>query len=140
MATLDQIFICRMPETNMRANPLFVCSFAFALFVAAISLSRPVQAKTACSADLRRTSRAVDKALDQHAASSPYAPESKAAKLSHQPTPATIAQAEHRFDDWPNGSEAVAAVKRARQAEKAGDMQGCLDALREARMAIGAAP
>jgi hypothetical protein len=114
------------------------CSFVLVLLVAAISLPPPTLAKTACTAELRRTSRAVDKALDQHAAASGYAPESRAAKLSHQPTPATIAQAEHRFDNWPNGSEAVAAVTRARQADKAGDVQGCLDALHEARMAIGA--
>ena len=96
--------------------------------------------KTACSAELRRTSRAVDKAIDRYASTRPYAPESKSAKLSRQPTPSSIARAEHRYDDWPNGSEAVAAVQRARQANKAGDIQGCLDALREARTAIGAAP
>jgi hypothetical protein len=113
---------------------------AVSLVAASAFLPAAAAGKSACSADLRRTSRAVDRALDQHAATSPYAPESRSAKLSHQPTPATIAQAEHRFDNWPNGSEAVAAVKRARQANKAGDVQGCLDALREARMAIGAAP
>lgn len=123
----------------MRVNFLRGCSFVSVLFIAAISLPLPTLAKTACSAELRRTGRAVDRALDQHASSSPYAPESTAAKLSHQPTPATIARAEHRFDNWPNGSEAIAAVARARQANKAGDIQGCLDALRKARMAIGAA-
>jgi hypothetical protein len=124
----------------MRAYPGFF-HFLAAMSLLAASASLPAAAgKTACSADLRRTSRAVDKAVDQHASTEPYAPESKSAKLSHQPTPSSIAQAEHRFDNWPNGSEAVAAVQRARQANKAGDIQGCLDALREARMAIGAAP
>lgn len=122
----------------MRGNFLRSFSFLLALLVAAISLPLPTLAKTACTAELRRTSRAVDKALDQHAAASGYAPESTAAKLSHQPTPATIARAEHRFDNWPNGSKAVEAVARARQADKSGDVQGCLDALREARTAISA--
>ena len=125
----------------MLARPgLFHFLTAVSLAAASAFLPSAAAGKSACSADLRRTSRAVDRALDQHAATSPYAPESRAAKLSHQPTPATIAQAEHRFENWPNGSEAVAAVKRARQANKAGDIQGCLDALRAARMAIGAAP
>jgi hypothetical protein len=124
----------------MLARPgFFHVLTAVSLIAASAFLPAAAAGKSACSADLRRTSRAVDKALDQHASTSPYAPESKAAKLGHQPTPATIAQAEHRFDNWPNGSEAVAAVRRARQASKAGDIQGCLDALREARMAIGAA-
>jgi hypothetical protein len=124
----------------MLARPGFFHFLAAVSLVAASAfLPAAAAGKSACSADLRRTSRAVDRALDQHASTSQYAPESRAAKLSHQPTPATIARAEHRFDNWPNGSEAVAAVKRARQANKAGDIQGCLDALREARMAIGAA-
>jgi hypothetical protein len=105
--------------------------------------SSPVPAtagKGSCAADLRRTSRAVDRALEREASSASYAPESRAAKLGRQPTPSSIARAERRFDDWSNGSEAVAAVKRARQASEAGDTQGCLDALRDARRAIGAAP
>lgn len=116
--------------------------FLIAVSLVAASASLPAAAigKTACSADLSRTSRAVDKALNQHASTAPYAPESTFAKLNHQPTPSTIARAERRYDNWPNGSEAVAAVQRARQANKAGDIQGCLDALREARMAIGVAP
>src|SRR6185437_11866760 len=113
---------------------------AVSLVAASALLPAAAAGKSSCSADLRRTSRAVDRALDQHAAASPYAPESKAATLGHQPTPSSIARAERRFDNWPNGSKAVAAVARARQANKAGDIQGCLDALREARTAIGAAP
>ena len=125
----------------MRARPGFF-RFLAAMSLVAVSASLPTVAigKTACSSDLHRTRIAVNKALAQHASTSPYAPESKSAKLSHQPTPSSIAQAESKFDSWPNGSEAVAAVQRAGQANKAGDIQGCLDALREARMAIGAAP
>jgi hypothetical protein len=124
----------------MRVNLFRTGSFISALLVAAISLPQPSLAKTACSADLRRTTKAVDRALDHYAATAPFAPESKSATLNHQPTPSSIARAERRFDNWPNGSEAVAAMQRARQANKAGDIQGCLDALREARMAIGVNP
>jgi hypothetical protein len=125
----------------MRARPgFFVFLTAVSLVSASASLPAAAAGKTTCSAELRRTSRAVDRALDQYAARAPYAPESKSATLGHQPTPSTIARAERRFDDWPNGSEAVAAVQRARQANKTGDTQGCLDAIREARMAIGVTP
>jgi hypothetical protein len=121
--------------------------FRFLRFVAGTSLLAVATllptasfGKTACSADLRRTTRAVDRALDQHAASTPFAPESTAAKLHHQPTPSTVARAERRFDDWPNRSEAVRALRRARQANHAGDAQACLAALRDARVAVGIAP
>jgi hypothetical protein len=113
---------------------------AMSLLAVSIFLPTASFGKTACSAELARTRKAVDRAIDQHAASTPFAPESKSATLHHQPTPATVARAEHRFDDWPNGSEAVKAIQRARDANRAGDMQGCLDALHDARMAIGANP
>jgi hypothetical protein len=120
-----------------------LCFFSFLTVLSLLtSIIPPAMAagKGACAADLRRTSRAVDRALEQKAGSSSYAPESRAAKLGHQPTPSSIARAERRFDDWSNGGEAVAAIERARQASKSGDTQGCLDALRAARLAIGAAP
>src|ERR1700754_3451657 len=109
----------------MRARPGFFV-FLTAVSLASVSASLPAAAagKTACSADLRRTTKAVDRALDRYAATAPFAPESKSATLNHQPTPSTIARAERRFDNWPNGSEAVAAVQRAREANKAGDIQG----------------
>jgi hypothetical protein len=124
----------------MGVNLLRTGSLVSALLVVAISLPQATLAKTACSADLRRTRIAVNKALDQHASTSQYAPESTFATMNRQPTPATIARAERRYDNWPNGSQAVAALARARQANQAGDVQGCLDAAREARIAIGASP
>jgi len=128
----------------MPVNPVFNPIFARALvsvfltLAAVSSLTAPASARSSCSAELHRTQIAVDNALEQHAAAGPFAPESNSAKLNHQPTPSTIARAESKFDNWPNGSEAVAALRRARQANKRGDLQGCRDALREARAAIGA--
>ncbi|SDT58202.1 hypothetical protein SAMN05444158_7231 [Bradyrhizobium canariense] len=125
----------------MRVNTVYARPLVLVLLTAATAFpTGSVTARSACSADLHRTRIAVNNALAQHAGTEPFAPESTFAKLGHQPTPATIARAEHKFDNWPNGSEAVAALQRARQANKAGDSQGCLDALREARMAIGANP
>ncbi len=126
----------------MRVKSVYAHSLvAILLSVVAASFPvAPVAARSSCSAELQRTRIAVNKALAQHAAAGPFAPESKFAKLGHQPTPSTLAQAESKFDNWPNGSDAVAALQRARQASKAGDSQACLDALRDARTAIGANP
>ena len=126
----------------MRIDPVHARSLVsiFLSLGVASFLVAPAAAASSCSAELRRTTIAVNKALAQHAAAGPFAPESRSAKLSHQPTPSSIARAEGKFDDWPNGSEAVAALRRAREANKRGDAQGCLDALREARFAIGASP
>jgi hypothetical protein len=125
---------------NMPVNRIHTSAFVLLLLTstAASFVAAPASAKSSCSADLRRTQIAVDRALEQHAGASPSAPESRSAKLSHQPTPSTIARAENRFDHWPNGDVAVAALKRARQANKRGDLQGCREALGEAHTAIGA--
>jgi hypothetical protein len=126
-----------MPVNSVHARALVS---AFLTLAATSSLTTNASARSSCSAELRSTRIAVDHALEQHAAAGPFAPESTFAKLGHQPTPSSIARAENRFDNWPNGSEAVAALRRARQANNRGDVQGCRDALREARLAIGANP
>jgi hypothetical protein len=126
----------------MRFNPVHAGPLVLALLTigTATFQAEPAAARSSCSAEMRRTRIAVNKALAQHAAAAPYAPESKFAKLGHQPTASTVARAESKFDDWPNGSEAVAALQRARQANRQGDSEGCLDALREARIALGKSP
>jgi hypothetical protein len=111
-------------------------SFFFTV-AAAFFLAAPAAGESMCSAELYRTRIAVNAALAQHATAGPFAPESKAAKLSHQPTLSTIARAEEQFDKWPNGNQAVAALRRARLADERGDSERCLDALREANIAIG---
>jgi hypothetical protein len=143
MRTAMPIFTQIASEAKyMRVNPVYVRSLVSILLTigAASLLAAPAAAASSCSAEMHRTRIAVDNALDQHAAAAPFAPESNFAKTRHQPTPSTIARAESKFDDWPNGSEAVAALRRARQANKRGDSEGCLDALREAHIAIGANP
>ena len=62
------------------------------------------------------------------------APESKAALLHHQPTPASIAAAKEeagrRMD------EAFAALARAREADRANDKSACDKALADVRRAV----
>lgn len=97
----------------------------------------PVRAyATSCAANLDRTQIAIDAALVRHSSAVPSAPESTFAKLSRQPTPATIARAENEYGGWANGSKAIAALKRARAADAAGDAATYFSELRAARRAI----
>ena len=124
----------------MRLKSVYALSVLAIVLIAGVACLQavPAVAQNSCSAEMRRTRAAVSSALAEHAAATFSAPESNAAKLHHQPTPGSIARAERRYDNWPNGNEAVAAMKRARHARSRGDTEGCLTALREARAAIGA--
>jgi hypothetical protein len=124
----------------MRMNPTYTRSLVSVLFGAGAAsfLLTPAAAGSSCSTEMHRTHITVNSALMRHAAGAPFVPESNFAKLGHQPTPSTIAQAEGEFNDWPNGSEAVAALRRARLANKQGDSLGCLDAFCDARISISA--
>lgn len=110
----------------------------FAGCMAAATAVLPATASAAsCSASIDSTQIALDAALVQRAATVRSAPESRAAKLSYQPTPASIAAAENEYGGWSNGSQAVAALRRARVAEAAGNNAACFKELRAARRAIG---
>ncbi len=54
--------------------------------------------------------------------------QSVGAQLHHQPTPGSVAQAEH-----PANADGTAALDRARKADAAGDAAGCNQAAAEAR-------
>lgn len=89
-----------------------------------------------CAVQIDQVQTQLDAALARHAKSAPYAPESKSATLSHQPTPGSIARAEDKIGAWSGGDMAVAALKRAREAEVAGKSAECFKALGEAKNAI----
>ena len=116
--------------------PFFIGCFGAA--AAGLLLPSSVSAAS-CSAAIDRTQIAVDAALVQHSSAVPSAPESTSAKLSHQPTPATIAAAENEYGGWANGVKAIAALRRARTADAAGDASTCFAELHAARSAISAA-
>jgi hypothetical protein len=59
------------------------------------------------------------------------------ALLHRQPTPGSIARAEEILGEGSGGVQAVAALARAREADRAGDRKFCEQALAEARQAIG---
>ena len=92
-----------------------------------------------CSHEIDRTQVDVDAWLNASAAAGPATRESTAATDHRQPTPSSIAAAEARLGDVsPQKVEAVkAAMVRARQADGAGDLNACEQALADARRALG---
>ena len=89
-----------------------------------------------CAQEIEAVHAEVNSALESIAAAGPTAPESRAALLHHQPTPAAIARAEHELGEN-RGEQALAALARARKADRTGDATLCHSALVEARRAIG---
>jgi len=77
----------------------------------------------ACKRAIDRVQAQVDAAIDSSAGSRPWQPESVDALRSHQPTPRSVAAAEgasdHKYD------LALIALKRARAADRAGNLKRC---------------
>ena len=108
-----------------RLPPLLLSS----LLVGTILLPGGAAEAGSCTRGIDRMQARLDRALEARAAAGPFAPESALATRGRQPTPATIAAAESRYDGWPAGRRAVAALARARRAEAAGDARACRAAL-----------
>lgn len=105
------------------------------LSAAAFSASiHPGKAKP-CAADIEQLQARLDAHLDAAAASGPAGMESVGAKLHHQPTPAAIARAEDGLGEGP-GLDAFAALRRARNLDRASDGAGCQQAIEKARGAL----
>jgi hypothetical protein len=99
-------------------------------------LNAPAQAGP-CTREIERMQAQVDAALEQRAGAGPSARERAGALLHRQPTPGSIARAEEILGEGSGGVQAVAALARAREADRAGDRKFCEQALAEARQAIG---
>jgi predicted lipid-binding transport protein (Tim44 family) len=91
-----------------------------------------------CSHEIDRIQAQVNARLEAKAAGGPVAPESSGALLHHQP-PGSIATAESRLGELPpQTAEAIGqAMGRARQADRAGDLSACQQALSDVQAAIG---
>ena len=91
-----------------------------------------------CSHEIDRMQAQVNARLQAKAGSGPVAPESAGALLHHQPTPGSIATAETRLGELPpQTAEAIEqAMGRARQADRAGDLSSCQQALSDVQAAI----
>jgi hypothetical protein len=90
-----------------------------------------------CSRAIDRAQIQVDAKIAATAKAGKFAPESRAARLHHQPTPASVAAAESGLNEGSGGQAALAALARAREADRANDAPACSRALAEVSRAIG---
>ena len=92
-----------------------------------------------CSQDIDRMQARVDARLAAKATTGQSAPESSAALMHRQPTPGSIAAAEDQIGDMSRRAVQVimAAMARAREADQAGDLASCRQALADVQAAIG---
>lgn len=90
-----------------------------------------------CTSEIGRLQAEVDAKIAATAATGPTAPQSVDATLSHQPTPGSIAAAEEKVGAGPSMTDALAALKRAREADNANDKSACDEALAEVRSLLG---
>lgn len=108
-----------------------------ALSVSTLAASIAIGHAGPCTEEIDRTQAAVDAKINALAAAGPAGRESTAAMMHRQPTPGSVAAAEQKLSGAARPEEALAALKRARQADVTGNKRGCERALEEARRAIG---
>jgi uncharacterized low-complexity protein len=110
-----------------------------ALLLGAVGLVAPVAATHAgpCTAQIEAVQAQVDARSTAIAATGPVARESTAALLHREPTPSSIARAEESLGEGASIGQALSALERAREADRAGNEGSCGQALEEARRAIG---
>ena len=91
-----------------------------------------------CAKDIERIQVLIDQKLNATAAAGPMANQSVGAQMHRQPTPGSIAAAESKLGELsPKMIEAVKdAMTRARNADIAGDSEGCARALSEVQREI----
>ena len=79
----------------------------------------------------------VDAQIDAAAGAGAAAAQSTSADLHHQPTPESIAAAEARLGEGRASELALGKLAIARKADAKGDKANCVEALSEARRALG---
>jgi hypothetical protein len=90
-----------------------------------------------CTNAIDRIQVQADAAIEAQAESGPSVRESGSALLNHQPTPGSIAKAEEAAGEGAGPARAVAALARAREADRAGNLAACENELHQARQALG---
>jgi hypothetical protein len=116
----------------MKVRKLFVLGTAAVAFSAQPGLANP------CSQDIDRAWVQVNAKIQARVGAGRSAPQSTIALLHHQPTPSSIAAAEEALVDvWLPMETAVAALARAREADRANDRIACEAALAEVQRVTG---
>jgi hypothetical protein len=112
------------------AGPRIFCAAVFCL-IAMPSYAGP------CSSEIDRLQAVLDAKIGATAQAGQAASEGDAALLHRQPTPGSIAGAESKLGEGAHLDQAVAALAQAREADGAGDQQGCERAVTDVRRALG---
>ncbi len=112
---------------------------ALALAAVACALTPEVARAGPCTDQIYQADVAINTRLDAAAAKGKSGTESTFATTNHQPTPASVAEAEAKLGDVPEAE--VRALREymqaARRADEAGDRPACEKALSQARSVLG---
>jgi hypothetical protein len=114
----------------MHGTRLLGLAAAFLLLAAAPALAGP------CTSSIDELQRRVDAAIENQAASGGWKPESLSATRSRQPTPGSIAASEGAAGK--KFKHVLALLKRARSADRAGNLSRCNAELDKARSTLDA--
>ena len=90
-----------------------------------------------CAREIDRVQSQLDAKIEATAKVGKSGTESRAARLHHQPTPASIAAAESKLGEGAGQQTALAGLARAREADLANNAPACKRALAESQQAIG---
>jgi hypothetical protein len=124
--------VISLGDESMRFRELLVLSA-----VAGAVSTEPGRADS-CSQDIDRAWAQVNAKIQARSAAGRSVPQGTIALLHRQPTQSSIAAAQETlFDVWLPIEAAVAALSRAREADRANDRTVCEEALAEVRRAIG---
>ena len=115
---------------HIGAKPHMFCTAVFC-FIAMPCYAGP------CSTEIYRLQTLLDAKIGTTAHAGQAAPEGDAALLHRQPTPGSIAGAESKLGEGGQLDHAVAALAQAREADAAGNQQGCEQAVTDVRRALG---
>jgi hypothetical protein len=108
------------------------------LSAVAVALSTQQSRANSCSQDIDRAWAEVNTKIQARSGAGRSVPQSTIAFLHRQPTPSSVAAAQARLvDAWMPIETAVAALSRAREADRANDRAACEEALAEVRRRIG---
>jgi hypothetical protein len=109
--------------------------YPFLVFVI-LAIYAPSAQAASCRHEIDRVQAQVDARIEAIAANDPGAAETRAARLHHEPTPASIAAAERHRPGDKHVERALRALSRARMAEGRDNSKACFAALVGARAAL----
>lgn len=108
------------------------------LSAVAVALSSQPGRANSCSQDIDHAWAQVDAKIQARSAVGRSVPQSTIALLHRQPTQSSVAEAEKSLvDAWLPMERAVAALSRAREADRVNDRIACEEALAEVPRAFG---